>query len=350
MKLTYLLSLSLAVFGMAGCKKLMNRDTDLRQSSESKDAINTGNSKSIEKKPGCGLGIINGVRTNKFRATYLIRNTADGGCTGTFVGLNTLVTAAHCIVASDVTGGVSLVSNEVTPPSLMPGQASSIVIKSPNFDASLSKAIVDSNIDFAILIFAADVASEVQPISNRRGTVEEAVTMVGYGDTEFDFPTGFGVKRYGKNELYQLSSEAAAKIDPSLPGKLNETYSIVGNKYSSIQDTSEIVPFNSGVAHGDSGGPLILGGAIIGIASAAATSGFYSFGMYFDLTSPLAKSMIEEAKLKGGKFTFADPIPEPTPVPTATTKPEPSIIDSSTSHSAPAPVSTPNPKADDDCT
>jgi hypothetical protein len=258
------------------------------------------------KKQAC-LAIVNGDETVAPKAVGLIfREDGDtfSACTGTWVSSNTFFTAAHC------TGGggapiyyagnrsVNLEENyhERLANALQPVEQ---VISPISFVGGEVKG-EDIHKDLAVLVFPKGSAPSVIPLLDRKPKKGESVEIVGFGRNRIGDQSSSestaSIKRRGRNKLKYLEG-----IEEQMPDALT----IVGD----YEDTGSSDSLGS---NGDSGGPLLIDGALAGIASTAgrltdAESREYYGGdagtNYADLSSSFAREFMAKAEKKGAVFT-----------------------------------------------
>jgi hypothetical protein len=200
--------------------------------------------------PGAGPtaivpNIYNGTPTADFPAVVGLAITNRGGtagiCTGTLIAPSAVLTAAHCL-AFDPVRVVAVV---------FPGQSTradyvaSVFLPHPRF--SLARLAVA---DIAVVLLASPVAG-VPPVplvgrSPRPGTTGE---IVGFGE---DGSGSVGVKRVGTVRLRRCPRVVRAGN-----GTVRLTKSLCWRPGDGLSDTCS----------GDSGGPLLVNGAVAGVTS-----------------------------------------------------------------------------------
>ena len=184
-------------------------------------------------------------------------HTAGLWCTGTFVNDSQVVSAAHCIVAV-LDGG---------------GDASSMKFVNEHSDGSVTEVsalkfayhpdyvndptVLNKN-DIAVLTFPKGSAPAAVKLYGGRPKVGQDFTIVGFGLNDYERDTqgnqvgsGGGVKRMGTNKIQRISD-----------GMI---------EFTGVPTAAdEVIPQGQSVASGsgDSGGPLLIEGAL-----AATTSG-----------------------------------------------------------------------------
>ena len=190
--------------------------------------------------------IYNGVPTADFPAVagvaILNFNGSIAGCSGTLVGSQTVLTAAHCVTSGPVAiravffpGGVEAAYDAVG------------FLVHPEFSPTVLAVA-----DLALIYLATPVAGVVPvPLAARSPRAGKKATIVGYGRDE----TGtFGLKQFGSVRLRKC------------PRRFNRAGLIAGQLARSLcwrprrktgQDTCQ----------GDSGGPLLVESTLAGVTS-----------------------------------------------------------------------------------
>lgn len=162
------------------------------------------------------------------------------GCSATFVGSRTILTAAHCVSA-----GVTSWNGK---------KAAKIIVNAKHGDG---QAI--NNQDTAVLVFANDLAPATMSIATTAPTAGTPMTIVGFGCSN-DNGSGTGTKRQGTSTVQGLWTEGGG-----MSGMISAP-NFVGNAAQS--------PF-SDTCPGDSGGPLIVGEKIAGVVSGGGDLGTF---------------------------------------------------------------------------
>ncbi len=193
--------------------------------------------------------VYGGVRTTDFPAVVTVIGT--GLCTGTFVSSTTLITAAHCIRHPQGAFSPGPYAQTVGQVSVIPRPGSSEiqatkVIHHGFIGVALGLAPNFSTrpfIDVAIVVFPENTSDDFIEIGTAPPKVGDPITYVGFGKTELEdnnFQT-VGFKNVAENVLSEVTE--------------------IGQLFSSGA---------TGVRHGDSGGPLLIGGKLVGVASMGA--------------------------------------------------------------------------------
>lgn len=258
---------------------------------------------------GKSVSLINGTVTSQFRSVVLLGAIKKQGttfkratCTGTFVGTNVILTAAHCMDGS-VTGGLVYIPGEKFDSinDFMAGASKGItpkqVLMAGKFGEKLDPNVAeDRRQDMALLIMPDNSAPAVTPIIDHSVADSEPVTLVGYGATSIDHPQDSLAlsKRYGYNRLRM-----------TYPGILGGGIFIGGR---SIDSGDNVPVIDTMSAPGDSGGPLFVDGAVAGVT----TGGFVNpneiskaVAVYLDLNNDESKKLIQRGLQQGAKIQLA---------------------------------------------
>lgn len=233
-------------------------------------------------------------------------------CTGTFVSSNTMITAAHCFPFGTDIAYVPGTSWDLTDATVVAeiGRSAIRSIKTIVSPVLLHSgdgiASTDSQKDLAVVIFPDGTAPATLPILRRAATDGEAVDLYGFGRTEIDevhaasTPGTRTIKRHGRNQIAKKD-----ELKSSYPNTL-----LLFGAASGKGSTGSLG------SNGDSGGPLLIGNAVAGIASTVGlASGLGSvtseeaFTVYSDLNSAFAQNFYREAEKAGAVFTYASATP-----------------------------------------
>jgi hypothetical protein len=193
-----------------------------------------------------GAPIYNGTPTQAFPAVVGVVVINQGGttglCSGTLVTPAVVLTAGHCLAFGIRGAEVVIFPDGVTE---IDRRAVAYAIH-PRFNLSIVAFA-----DVGLLVLESPVA-EVAPLPLVMAAPRRRVrgTIVGFGD---DGPSGAGLKRMGTVRLTRCP-RAVPKVG-IFPGQLST--SLCWRPRRRGQDT----------CHGDSGGPLLINGAVAGVTS-----------------------------------------------------------------------------------
>ncbi|MFW7380032.1 MAG: trypsin-like serine protease [Oligoflexus sp.] len=232
---------------------------------------------------------------NLYRRVYKNGKLQGGSvCTGTWVAANTILTAAHCTGdgSSDANGKVSdleMMVFEISNHDTMPKETRLISYVTEAYRLKQWEQKKGYNrYDLAILKTEepkpGEKARSYLPISKTAAKAGDAIEIIGYGyyDMSMFGKKGDDKKRVGRNTVANVSGGFL-----NIKGEL---------KNSSGGPTGE----NSSAGQGDSGGPMLLNGALVGIASGGGSSGIFPRGeaSYVDLHSEESRLFLEKWGLR----------------------------------------------------
>jgi len=229
--------------------------------------------------------ILNGIVVDKVRAVVSLitkyQDGSEGGCTGTFLGDNVVLTASHC-TENTATGSVEL-ADGTKAVAMVRGwtvedkkEDQAATENGVEFELSWAKHLNRKSRDIAVLIFPSGTSSSWRNIAPTPPKVGDTITIAGYGKTSFnqdDSPDGN--VRYGSNRIDFLKDgllifESAAGTHPTAG-----------------QDSTN--------GQGDSGGPVLYEEGVVGVISAGGTT----LAIEAYLFSEFNLKVLEEAESKG---------------------------------------------------
>ena len=227
-----------------------------------------------------------------------------------------MITASHCVwdtASGDiifVPGTGDLFTMKSGQEALTQGIASTQVIigspiktiGNPRTANKLSEGVRD----IAILIFPPNTAPAYISLLERTIDVDDDLTLVGYGDTNTP-----GASTELKNPVdarRRKGSNRLSRMDAELRSQFSVDYYIVDGDSTSSgeQDTGRAV-----VGHGDSGGPLLIGETLGGVAVLTLTTpeevksyvnGATGIGFYASLHSTFAQQLLQRSEEAGAKI------------------------------------------------
>ena len=232
------------------------------------------------------LSIVSGNPTKDYLSVTVIFGTEItelGMCTGTFVSDSTMITAAHCVDDSD-TGNIQAMMDRCDE-----NRTDSIkslkVWHHGKTKSDFQDGFIDSelaNIDVAVLKFPDGTASHFSSVHQGDfPSTEEALVSVGFGSTS-PFTSAFD----GNFEnITKIQGSAILDVEPnesskSLVAKVNKT--------------------PNQLTKGDSGGPLLDNGQILGIASLGSSSVSYWSSLRSAENQALLKRAVAEGAVING--------------------------------------------------
>lgn len=210
------------------------------------------------------LDVTNGVQASAqtfpavvFMTTYNASTNISNVCTGTFVGSNTILTAAHCLDDAQTNGGSP--QGNLTVHIGGPG-GQTIPVLNVYFPQWAGMDNYQDDNDLAVLVVQSQTTPAIMPIAIAAPQVAQSVTLVGYGsviagdESASDNPN---------NQFYQGSNTILAF------GFADNQIITLGESGTGIESQAGQ---NSVTGPGDSGGPMIVGNDIVGVSHSDTTT------------------------------------------------------------------------------
>ncbi len=223
---------------------------------------------------GFCLKVVNGIEQPDIPAVVmLLTATRDALCTGTFIGDNVVLTAAHCMNSSP-TGGMGL-KDGTMPVRMVHG---GVVGK----EAPKARPMAD----LALLIFPPGTSRSWRKISSLPPKAGDLMTIAGFGQTDFvNDNDPDGRVRYGFNFVDSVDQ---------IQGVL---------KYESPKSTNGLRKGQEAMSgRGDSGGPIISGDGLVALTSGGDFDATTLFEEDLYLFSQNALDALEAAQAAGGNI------------------------------------------------
>lgn len=204
--------------------------------------------------------VTNGLKaSDEFPSVVLLQFTmgyATSICTGTFVNDAQVVTAAHCVY--DILKDGHSISSMSFTKTLTNGTSQRIKATALKYHPGYT--VVPgrlSNHDLAVVTFPRYSAPATTPLYGDEPRVGQAFTIVGYGVNDYQYDasgqqkgTGSGVKRKGKNTINHIQN-GLIRFD-GVPTASDSDYAL-GQESAS--------------GSGDSGGPMLIDGALAAVTA-----------------------------------------------------------------------------------
>lgn len=216
------------------------------------------------------LKIVNGLEVESMQGVVMLTNASNLLCTGTYLGDNAVLTAAHCVDNSP-TGGLRVANGPASTAVFHGGLTGESAISSSPFR------------DIAILLMPKNSTSLWRKIASVPPVVGDQLMVVGFGQTDFvNNNDADGKLRYGFN-----------KVDAVSMSKATLTYSSPVS-YSGIAKGQEAMS-----GRGDSGGAIIVGDGVVALTSGGDSTETVQSEQDFLLFSRQALDVMEAAEAKG---------------------------------------------------
>jgi len=169
---------------------------------------------------------------------------AFAGCTATWVSDRTILTAAHCIVGD----GGQLLSPVRVARGGGKGAVATRSILHPTYRRGTD------GYDVAIVVFPPNSSTQFIPVSPTQARAGEELILVGFGKFDHNDGQSGGPKRTGRNRVLTIDQRGRIVFDGNV------------SPLTAAGTGEDVV--NS---QGDSGGPMLINGRIIGISSTVNT-------------------------------------------------------------------------------
>ena len=227
--------------------------------------------------PGTCLSVVGGTETQagsmKAVAPLLLLDgdlVTESYCSATWVGPQVMLTARHCVSGRGATSIAvafaekielkPIVGKSIAESDLTFSRAVEVIILTPsNSDASRSAAANDigpDNVseDVALIRFKMTPPHATLSISTQTLKMNQSVTLAGFGSNEIKATSQTLIRREGKNVVAAVN-------------RMGGNNYWLANSTTNSNSSSEALS-----AAGDSGGPLIEGGKVVGVISAGSTA------------------------------------------------------------------------------
>lgn len=276
------------------------------------------------KRTGC-LNIVNGAATSDHSAVTLLLSRDNKGktfsCTGTYVGPNTILTAAHCIPVG-MENDLRIFAAPQLDIGRTPEQTAAvfqsgikprkIIVKSMDIVTGGGDTLSSKQVfrDLALLILHERINAPVYPMAKSPPTAGSEAILVGYGLktlTDHAATDSRKIRQYGRNRIQEYSTEKSAIVGASFPNAIR----IVGES----DEKGSPAEGRSLTGSGDSGGPLLVNHLVVGVASTGGETPAAlpaelkkifpePYGSVYATTySDEAKTLLAEAKAAGAEIS-----------------------------------------------
>jgi hypothetical protein len=224
---------------------------------------------------GAAVKVTNGQETTDFPAVVAIQAGPNEGCTATFINDSMALTAAHCVV--DFHNG-----NHQFPKSDAGFTPDAVFVDDRFFPFLQGNGVLPGGdaFDIAVVVFgdgaaAASGVTSFPSIARTFPGVGQTVTVVGFGLTDFnDNNSADGKKHFGQTVIQTAGNGSITTTGPCGPTSQTNI---------------------SGVAPGDSGGPLLFNGEIIAVVSNGACINGTLLDKFTATTHATAQALLAKA-------------------------------------------------------
>ncbi len=262
--------------------------------------------------------IVDGETTGAYPSTYLVAalNATTGvpitSCTGTFIGDNVMITAAHCMPTGKPGDFVVLANGRQINKDNATLKGAVHALKffvpdtvRPGTEGTMSNDNLPFSDDIAIVLFPDKTAKAVSPLATKSSPPGTTVTLVGYGagdTTRQEAALPYTLKKFGTNVLKPVN-----KNFPWEGVYQTHAWAHAGEAAQHGEATSSAAP-------GDSGGPLFRGTTLIGTVKFGFTDeivpniqtmiGKNAVNFWVDVTNPSVKKVLAKAEAAGARITY----------------------------------------------
>lgn len=175
----------------------------------------------------------------------------DALCTGTWVSSDTILTAAHCMWDWTVDGvwkDVWVIQGEAK------GAKSSKIYIHPDYTWDFGEG--GFVYDIAVVKFPKNTAKKFIGVAKKTPKKNDSLEIVGYGIVAEGNFSSSGKRRSGTNKVHNVNKRIAIQ---------GHYYQVGSDESGSSVSTGKDVLNGSG----DSGGPMLVGGLVVGVSSTA---------------------------------------------------------------------------------
>lgn len=194
-------------------------------------------------------------------------------CTGTFVSDSVMITASHCFAGNAKT--VVFGTTE-----------SRRVILNPSYSNIPERRGIEAGYDIAFVEFPRNTAPATMKIGSNAPQAGQGLTMIGYGHN--DYSPGLRTTSQSRSGVRRVGTNVFANVDN---GKLR----VEGKLQHGSGDGRSV-----SLGEGDSGGPAIVNGQIVGIASYIAAGGPEKLEtVYVNLNGSASRAFLDDVRRRG---------------------------------------------------